>query len=216
MEGVAATEALGRLYRLVRLFVNFFQPSFKLKEKVRIGSRVVKRYHPPQTPYARLLGSGVLSEAVRLRLRNVADALDPLELLEQIRRTQEQLALLSQGKRVSASGHSKDDLTDFLASLSTAWQTGEVRPTHHAPAKSARHWRTRKDPFEAVWPKICAWLEATPDATGKDLLERLQQEEPGVFHDGQVRTLQRRLREWRKDMAHKLVFGVLQEGEASP
>ena len=213
LEGVAATEALGRLYRLVRLFVNFFQPSFKLKEKVRIGSRVVKRYHPPQTPYARLMDSEALSEAVRVRLRNVADALDPLELLEQIRRTQEQLALLSQGKRVSVSGRSPDDLTDFLASLSTAWQTGEIRPTHHAPAKSARHWRTRKDPFEPVWPKICSWLEAAPDATGKDLLDRLQQEEPGVFDDGQIRTLQRRLKEWRKDMAHKLVFGVLQEGE---
>jgi hypothetical protein len=213
LEGVAATEALGRLYRLVRLFVNFFQPSFKLKEKVRIGSRVVKRYHPPQTPYARLVNSEALSEAVRVRLRNVADALDPLELLEQIRRTQEQLALLSQGKRVSLSGRSPDDLTDFLVSLSTAWQTGEIRPTHHAPPQSARHWRTRKDPFGAVWPKICSWLDATPDATGKDLLDRLQEEEPGVFHDGQIRTLQRRLKEWRKDMAHKLVFGVLQEGE---
>lgn len=212
LEGVAATEALGRLYRLVRLFVNFFQPSFKLKEKVRVGSRVVKRYHPPQTPYVRLLGTGVLPEAVLVRLRNIADALDPLDLLARIRRTQEELALLSQGRRPPS--QRDDDLTSFLASLSTAWQMGEVRPTHYAPPRPTREWRTRKDPFETVWPTLCSWLAATPDATAKDLLSRLQNEQPGVFPDGQLRTLQRRLREWRKETAHKLVFGVLQEEES--
>ena len=213
LEGVAATEALGRLYRLVRLFVNFFQPSFKLKEKVRIGSRVVKRYHPPQTPYVRLLGTGVLPEAVLVRLRNIANALDPLDLLAQIRHTQEELAMLSQGRRLAPPSQRDGDLTSFLSGLSTAWQLGEVRPTHHAPPRPTREWRTRKDPFETVWPTLCSWLAATPDATAKDLLSRLQNEQPGVFPDGQLRTLQRRLREWRKETAHKLVFGVLQEEE---
>lgn len=117
LEGLGATGALGRLYRLVRLFVNFFQPSFKLKEKVRVSSRVVKRYHPPQTPYARLLGTGTLTEAVRVRLRDIADALDPLDVLERIRRTQEELALLSQGRRLPSRSQSDDDLTSFLAEL---------------------------------------------------------------------------------------------------
>lgn len=214
LEGVEATGALGRLYRLVRLFVNFFQPSFKLKEKVRIGSRVVKRYHPPQTPYARLLGTGILTEAVRVRLRDIADALDPLDILERIRRTQEELALLSQGRRLPSASQSDGDLSSFLAGLSTAWRTGEVRATHHAPSRPAREWRTRADPFETVWPRVRSWLEVAPDATAKDLLDRLQDEQPGLFHNGQLRTLQRRLREWRKDTAHKLVFGVLQEGES--
>lgn len=213
LEGIAATEALGRLYRLVRLFVNFFQPSFKLKEKVRVGSRVVKRYHPPQTPYARLLATEVLPEAVRVRLRGIADALDPLDLLRRIRRAQEELALLSQGHRLPSPSPSDGDLTSFLAGLSTAWQMGEVRPTHHAPPRAAREWRTRKDPFETVWPTLRSWLEVAPDATAKDLLERLQAAQPGIFHNGQLRTLQRRIREWRTETAHKLVFGVLQEGE---
>ena len=213
LEGIAATEALGRLYRLVRLFVNFFQPSFKLREKVRIGSRVVKRYHPPQTPYARLLTTEVLPEAVRVRLREIADKLDPLDLLNRIRRTQEELALLSQGRRLPSQSRSDGDLTSFLAGLSTAWQVGEVRPTHHATPRATREWRTRKDPFEAVWPTVRTWLEVAPDATAKDLLSRLLEEQPGVFHNGQLRTLQRRLREWRAETAHKLVFGVLQEGE---
>jgi len=148
-----------------------------------------------------------------VRLREIADKLDPLDLLNRIRRTQEELALLSQGRRLPSQSRSDGDLTSFLAGLSTAWQVGEVRPTHHAPPRATREWRTRKDPFEAVWPTVRTWLEVAPDATAKDLLSRLLEEQPGVFHNGQLRTLQRRLREWRAETAHKLVFGVLQEGE---
>ena len=53
--GLEAAATLGRLYLSVRLFVNFFQPSFKLAEKVRNGAKVTKHYHPPATPYQRLL-----------------------------------------------------------------------------------------------------------------------------------------------------------------
>ena len=47
LEGVAAAETLARLYAAARLFVNVFQPWFKLAEKTREGSRVRKRYHAP-------------------------------------------------------------------------------------------------------------------------------------------------------------------------
>jgi hypothetical protein len=47
LEGVASGDALARLYSDSRLFVNFFQPSFKLAEKERIGAHVRKRYHAP-------------------------------------------------------------------------------------------------------------------------------------------------------------------------
>src|SRR3990172_2512023 len=50
LEGLAAAEALTRLYAASRLFVNFFQPSFKLATKTRSGARVIKRYHAPETP----------------------------------------------------------------------------------------------------------------------------------------------------------------------
>ncbi len=52
--GLEAAAVLARLYRSVRLFVNFFQPSFKLAEKSREGAKVRKSYHPPATPYQRL------------------------------------------------------------------------------------------------------------------------------------------------------------------
>ena len=54
-EGLEAAAALAELYRSLRLFVNFFQPSFKLAEKSRDGARVTKRYHPPATPHQRLV-----------------------------------------------------------------------------------------------------------------------------------------------------------------
>jgi hypothetical protein len=72
LEGIGATEVLSRLYAASRLFVNFFQPSFKLAEKKRIGARVTRRYHAPQTPCARLLTTDGIEEASKERLSFVA------------------------------------------------------------------------------------------------------------------------------------------------
>ena len=59
----AALEALNRVYDLLRLYINFFQPVMKLKHKTRNGAKVYKIYDTAQTPYQRLLKSGVLTEA---------------------------------------------------------------------------------------------------------------------------------------------------------
>src|SRR3982750_1867080 len=56
--GLGATGELARLYASARLFVNFFQPSFKLAAKRRDGARFSRRYHAPATPYARLPATG--------------------------------------------------------------------------------------------------------------------------------------------------------------
>ena len=54
-EGLAAAGQLAKLYSPARLFVNAFQPCFKLAEKTRDGAQVKKRYHKPLTPCDRLL-----------------------------------------------------------------------------------------------------------------------------------------------------------------
>jgi hypothetical protein len=208
LEGPQAVEALGRLFQAARLFVNFFQPSFKLKEKIRTGTRVVKRYHAPETPCIRLLASDSVSAEVKARLRDITAQLDPLQLLEEIRRMQHHLVRLAEGEPSHVPVGQGDDLSRFLSSLSTAWRAGEVRPTHRAIVKPPRHWRTRPDPFESVWPRVCEWLQTDPDLTGMELFERLQLEKPGGFSSGQLRTLQRRLKQWRTNMARRLVFGV--------
>ena len=81
-----------------------------------------------------------------------------------------------------------------------------VRPTHRREPKRPHDWRTRQDPFESVWPELLVWLQGEPEATPKSLFQRLQATYPDQFPDGQLRTLQRRIRDWRQMMARKLVF----------
>src|SRR5882724_10244405 len=52
-DGGETARVMARLYAASRLHVNFFQPSFKLKEKRREGAKVIKRYHVPATPHER-------------------------------------------------------------------------------------------------------------------------------------------------------------------
>ena len=58
-------------------------------------------------------------------------------------------------------------------------------------------WRTREDPFEAVWPEVEALLEQDGGLQAKTVFEELVRRYPGRFHSGQLRTLQRRFRDWR-------------------
>jgi len=63
--------------------------------------------------------------------------------------------------------------------------------------KTDHTWRTREDPFEKHWPGIKAHLELNPGLEAKTLFEDLQRRYPGQFADGQLRTLQRRIKVWR-------------------
>jgi hypothetical protein len=58
----------------------------------------------------------------------------------------------------------------------------------------------------AVTVQLHGWFEAEPWRTARELLERLQDEQPGAYAVGLLRTLQRRLKDWRRDKAHELVF----------
>jgi hypothetical protein len=63
--------------------------------------------------------------------------------------------------------------------------------------EAERTWRTRSDPFERVWEEVREWVEANPGLETKTLFEALQRKYPGDFSDGQLRTLQRRIKNWR-------------------
>ena len=206
LEGVPAAEALARLYSAARLFVNVFQPSFKLAEKTREGARVRKRYHAPETPCSRLLASDPIPVVTKDRLRAVMGTVDPLGLLDEIRAVQHHIAGLAAGATVHPMPQRDADLDAFLRSLALAWRAGEVRPTHRPRKRPPRHWRTRRDPFETTWPRVVQWLEAEPHRTPKELFERLRREHPGMFLPGQIRTLQRRVKDWRRLAARRLLF----------
>lgn len=75
---------LRRLYSLLRLYLNFFQPLRKVIATERAGSRVRKRYDRAQTPYQRLVASGVLSEEGQRLLDQVYYQLNPVALKAEI------------------------------------------------------------------------------------------------------------------------------------
>ncbi len=87
----AAYQCLERLYGSVRLYTNFFQPTMKLVSKTRHGAKVHKIYDAAQTPYQRLLRSGVLTESKRQELAATYHYLNPVHLLKQINENLESL-----------------------------------------------------------------------------------------------------------------------------
>ena len=203
-EGAAATRILARLYGVARLYVNFFQPSFKLLSKSRDGSKVKKLYRAPATPCDRLLGDPRVEAEVKERLVQERADLDPVRLLHTLRECQEALAALA-GRSVPDDVQ-KADVEEFMRALPLLWKQGEVRPTHRAKQKPARAYRTRLDPFETVWPEARRWLMKHPEGTGRQLFDYLNDENPGAFTSGQLRTLQRRVRDWRSQMARSLIL----------
>ena len=63
--------------------------------------------------------------------------------------------------------------------------------------RTAHHWRTRKDPFEAVWAsELEPLLEKQPDLTGITLWDYLDEQHPGQYPEKLLRTLQRRVKHW--------------------
>jgi hypothetical protein len=187
--------------------VNFFQPSFKLAEKLRDGAKVYKRYHAPATPFQRLIDDPRTSEQARKHLRDIAAGLDPVRLLRDIRTAQHKLVDLAD---IIASAPptetSPPPLDEFLSSLKTLWKDCTARPTATDKPSPERWWRSRPDPLVEVADQLKIWFEDEPWRTGRELLERLQAEQPGHYPDGLLRTVQRRMKGWRTENARALVF----------
>ncbi len=88
-------QVLNKLYRYLRLYVNFFQPVRKLVKKERIGSRIIKRYDVAKTPFRRVLASPVIPEEIKMKLERQYDMLNPAELKRQITYLQNELLRLN-------------------------------------------------------------------------------------------------------------------------
>ncbi|MGD0636309.1 MAG: transposase [Beijerinckiaceae bacterium] len=209
-EGFKTARILAQLYASVRLFVNFFQPSFKLAGKERHGGRIRKRYHPPATPFQRLLADPRTSETTRLRLEILAKDLDPVRLLRDIRAQQEELVRIADESPAhlgaDKSGNATPTIDEFLVGLRTAWKTGDARPTSR-PKPMLKRERRRPDPLINITETLHAWFTAEPNQTARQLLSRLQDDYPGAYPDELLRTLQRRVKIWRHDAASQLVVG---------
>jgi hypothetical protein len=87
------------LYKELRLFTNFFQPSMKLIGKTREGSKVVKKYDKPLTPYRRVLASVDISDSDKVKLKALYRNLNPAALKRRITKLQQRLLRLSAVKQ---------------------------------------------------------------------------------------------------------------------
>lgn len=186
--------------------MNFFQPSFKLAEKERDGARVRKRYYPPATPCQRLLEDPRTPECVRMELLQIYGRLDPVRLLRDMRSAQRRLVAIADQSPTPAP-MTEPALDRFLSGLRTAWKEGEIRPTAKLKPKQKRE-RRRPDPLAGVTDELRAWFYEEPWRTSRELLERLQAEYPEKYPDLLLRTLQRRVKIWRQEKAHTMVFGA--------
>ena len=101
-----------------------------------------------------------------------------------------------------------ESLEQFLAKLSDWWRQDAARTSRERRVQPPRTWRTRPDPFEGVWCDVLSWLQEDPDASAVVLLGRLQEAEPDRFSRAHLRTLQRRVQQWRGIMAKKLVYAT--------
>lgn len=74
-------DLLNDLYRNeLRLYKNFFLPRMKLKEKIRMGSRIHRKYYPAKTPYQYLMESDQISEESKQELKKIYNSLNPAQL----------------------------------------------------------------------------------------------------------------------------------------
>lgn len=84
-------QVLKDLYGHLRLYINFFQPMMKQVSKVRIGSKVIKKYDTATTPYQRVLQAYDIRESIKEKLIRQYKDLNPAELHREIVRLQNKL-----------------------------------------------------------------------------------------------------------------------------
>lgn len=212
-DGFHAYRSLTNLYRHLRLYINYFQPSMKLIHKHRLDGKVVKVHDHAQTPYRRVMESDALDNREKEVLIALYHTLDPLEFFQIIKAAQDDILSYAYNS-ADASGLRSNTTPGNTLEACVALGYGsrkEMMSTSRRRSermfrgakKSKRYhfvqhtWRTRPDPFEKVNSWIDEELERRPHQGAKTLFTSLQGQFPGQFTDERLRTLQRRVKEWR-------------------
>ena len=207
-DGIETAQVMARLYAAARLHVNFFQPSFKLKEKRREGAKVIKRYHAPATPYERALAHPKVPRKIKQRLRAQYRTLDPVVLLSEIRAAQEELGRRIDRRGLVAASQVQlpiSNTADFAQTLGMSIKAGEPRGTHRR-AKGKYKTRVRMpsklDPHLAI---IEGWLATEPQLTALAIVGRLAQRDADQFGPKQHSIVQRLLKALRSKAAERII-----------
>jgi hypothetical protein len=204
-QGVDSARLLARLFAAARLHVNFFQPSFKLKEKRREGAKVIKRYHVPATPYERALAHPGLERVVKDRLREIYRMLDPIALLAEVRNIQTELGQRVDRRPSSVPAVIASQQTDRIGKPGENWSRGEQRAIHRRPYVRRKPVPRRSSMLDPYIPLIEEWLAAAPHTPAVQILARLIEHAPDQFSQKQQRTVDRFVKNWRAKVARHLI-----------
>ena len=122
---------LNNLYRNeLRLYKNFFQPRMKLKEKVRVGSKVHRKYYPAKTPYQYLMESNQISKEKKEELKKIYLSLNPAQLKRTIEAKLDNLYKVYQQKQRSSEVNFSKKLKPRLVTKYTVQQLPVRLPSY--------------------------------------------------------------------------------------
>jgi hypothetical protein len=215
--GKHAYRQLSELYRALRLFINCFQPSMKLLSKQRDGKKVHYVYDPAKTPLQRLFLSGVVPAQKQQELTEVAHALDPIRLFQQLLSLQQAIFRCAEGCPPFVSSILPAPIRVFVVEACLAGkppvERSEPDPAANFQILSREQERrkrvlglrrTKTDPFAGEWEQIISWVLANPERSSGDIFRELQRLYPGRYHPLQIRTLQRGMRKIRDHLLETL------------
>ena len=204
-EGYDAWSILSELYSVLRLYVNFFQPTLKWVSKKRIDSKTIRYYDKARTPFRRIIESTHIDQQTKTELELQYQKLDPIALLKDIEKYQNKLWQISVNEKsqkdlkLELNEASKEEIPDDKKSHPNIRATREQPSENPLDNKKKREWRTRKDPFDILQNSLELRLELNPLITAKELLDELIKSNPETINIGHLRTLQRRISKWRKE-----------------
>jgi hypothetical protein len=105
LEGFQEQAILSAVYQSLVPLLNFFMPSHKLKSKTRVGSKEIKVYDEPKSPFQRLIESTEVTQETKDALTAQIALYNPVELQHNVNKAILRLRQrLAQSNRIIAKG----------------------------------------------------------------------------------------------------------------
>jgi hypothetical protein len=174
-EGIAALKALQGAYSILRVHLNYFQPSMKLEEKRRNGDSSYRKHDVAQTPLRRLWNCGILTAAARERLEKDFMEADPLILMQQLAWATKCL----------------QPLACTMAPLDIKPKTPSILSPKRKNSSSAV--------FSAIWADVEQAFAHSKKPCVQRLFARLQARYPERIKDQQIHAFRKRVHEWLRE-----------------
>jgi len=176
-EGNDALKALQNAYSILRVHLNYFQPSMKLVEKKRNGDSTYRKHDVAQTPLRRLLNCGILTQTARERLEKDFAEADPLILIQQLAWA-----------------------TKRLQSLVCKTAPSDIEPkVSKLPLPRRRN--CSSDVFGEIWADVEQAFASRKKPCIQHLFARLQARYPERIKDQQIHAFRKRVHEWLRERA---------------